>query len=134
MRDMTFVLHSIILWKVRTKPREGERAATCETWDNIKNENCDATRLRPHWRIISNLAEGGKGESFRAQAGVQKGPGKALGSVIAEGDFRRAFPGSFKRRVVWTGYTNTYTFLYSYTLSVKQKSLQRPPTIRFTVF
>jgi len=31
---------------------------------------------------------------------VQKGAGKALGSVIAEGDFRRAVPGSFKRGVV----------------------------------
>jgi len=35
---------------------------------------------------------GGVGEAFRAQARVQKGAGKALGSVIAEGDFRRAFP------------------------------------------
>jgi len=43
---------------------------------------------------------GGVGKAFRAQAGVQKGAGKALGSVIAEGDFRRAFPGSFKRWVV----------------------------------
>jgi len=39
---------------------------------------------------------GGEGEAFR----VQKGAGKALGSVIAEGDFRRAFPDSFKRGVV----------------------------------
>jgi len=31
---------------------------------------------------------------------VQKGAGKALGSVIAEGDFRQAFPDSFKRGVV----------------------------------
>jgi len=31
------------------------------------------------------------GEAFQAQARVQKGAGKALGSVIAEGDFRRAF-------------------------------------------
>ena len=46
---------------------------------------------------------------------MQKGAGKALGSVIAEGDFRRAFPGSCKRGGC-----------------VKQKSLQRPPTIRFT--
>ena len=51
-------------------------------------------------RIISNLAEVGVGEGFRAQARVQKGTGKALGSVIAEGDFRRAFQGSFKRGVV----------------------------------
>ena len=54
-------------------------------------------------RIISNLAEGGGGvvgEAFQAQARVQKGAGKALGSVIAEGDFRRAFPCSFKRGVV----------------------------------
>ena len=54
-------------------------------------------------RIISNLAEGGVGgvgEAFRAQARVQKETGKALGSVIAEGDFRRAFPDSFKRGVV----------------------------------
>ena len=54
-------------------------------------------------RIISNLAEGGLGvvgEAFQAQARVQKGAGKVLGSVIAEGDFRRAFPGSFKRGVV----------------------------------
>ena len=36
------------------------------------------------------------GEAFRAQARVQKGAGKALGSVIAEGDFRRVFPDSFK--------------------------------------
>jgi len=43
---------------------------------------------------------GGVGEAFRAQARVQKGAGKALGSVIAEGDFRRAFPDSFKRGVV----------------------------------
>jgi len=56
-------------------------------------------------RIISNLAEGGVGgvgEAFRAQAWVQKGAGKALGSVIAEGDFRRAVPGSFKQEVVWS--------------------------------
>ena len=31
---------------------------------------------------------------------MQKGAGKALGSVIAEGDFRRAFSDSFKRGVV----------------------------------
>jgi len=40
--------------------------------------------------IISNLAEGGVGrvgEAFRVQARVQKGAGKALGSVIAESDF-----------------------------------------------
>ena len=43
---------------------------------------------------------GGVGEAFRAQARVQKGAGKALGSVIAEGDFRRAFPDSFQREVV----------------------------------
>jgi len=43
---------------------------------------------------------GGVGEAFRAQAQVQKGAGKALGSVIAEGDFWRAFPDSFKRGVV----------------------------------
>ena len=36
------------------------------------------------------------GEAFRAQARVQKEAEKALGSVIAKGDFRRAFPGSFK--------------------------------------
>ena len=40
------------------------------------------------------------GEAFRAQARVQKGARKALGSVIAEDDFWRAFPGSFKRGVV----------------------------------
>jgi len=43
---------------------------------------------------------GGVGEAVRAQARVQKGAGKALGSVIAEGDFRRAFPDSFPRGVV----------------------------------
>ena len=43
---------------------------------------------------------GGVGEAFRAQPRVQKGAGKALGSVIAEGEFRRAFPDSFKRGVV----------------------------------
>ena len=31
---------------------------------------------------------------------MQKGAGMALGSVIAEGDFRRAVPDSFKRGVV----------------------------------
>ena len=51
------------------------------------------------------------GEAFRVQARVQKGAGKALGSVIAEGDFRRAFPDSG---------------------CAKQKSLQRPPTIRYS--
>ena len=54
------------------------------------------------WRIIYNLAEGGVRQAFWAQARVQKGAGKALGLVIAEGDFRRASPGSFKRGVVWS--------------------------------
>jgi len=43
---------------------------------------------------------GGVGEDFPAQARVQKEAGKALGSVIAKGDFWRAFPGSFERGVV----------------------------------
>ena len=65
--------------------------------------------LRPYLRIISNLAEGGVGgvgETFRAQVWVQKGAGKALG---------------LSRFLQTMG-------------SVKQKSLQRPPTIRFTDF
>jgi len=44
-------------------------------------------------RINSNLAEGGVegvGEAFGAQARVQKGAGKALGTEIAEGGFWRA--------------------------------------------
>ena len=40
---------------------------------------------------MPEVGVGGVGKAFRAQAGVQKGAGKALGSVIAEGDFRRAF-------------------------------------------
>jgi len=40
------------------------------------------------------------GEAFRAQARVQKGAGKALGSVIAEGDFRRGLSRFLQRGVV----------------------------------
>jgi len=40
------------------------------------------------------------GEAFGAQARVQKGAGKALGTEIAEGGFWRAFLGAFKRGVV----------------------------------
>ena len=43
---------------------------------------------------------GGVGKALRAQAGVEKGAGKALGSEIAEGDFWRAFQRSFKRGVL----------------------------------
>ena len=56
--------------------------------------------LHSYLRKIYNLAEGGVGEAFRAQVRVQKGARRALGSVIAEGDFRRASPDSFKRGVV----------------------------------
>ena len=40
---------------------------------------------------------GGVGEAFRAQARVQKGTGKALGTEIAEGGFWQAFLGFFER-------------------------------------
>jgi len=43
---------------------------------------------------------GGVGDAFGAQARVQKGAGKALGTEIAEGGFWRAFLGFFKRGVV----------------------------------
>jgi len=58
------------------------------------------SELRSYSRIFSNLAEGGVGEAFWAQARVQKRAGKALGTEIAEGGFWRAFLGSFIRGVV----------------------------------
>jgi len=56
------------------------------------------------------------GKAFRAQAGVQKGAGKALGSVIAAGDFQRA--AGLPRYLQTRG-------------CVKQKSFPRHPTIRW---
>jgi len=42
--------------------RSVHKIAACETCDSIRTKNCDATRLRPYCRVISNLAKESVGE------------------------------------------------------------------------
>ena len=96
----------------------------CETCDLISTENCDAKRLRPICRSSVHAWElfliwprgcGGSGGGFSSTGLSAEGSWEGLGF----GNRRRRFPAGLSRFLQTRG-------------CGKQKSLQRPPTIRFT--
>jgi len=104
--------------------RSVHNSAACETGDFVRIENCDATRLRPICRSSANIGGlfliwprgcGGSGGGFSSSGPSAEGSWEGLGF----GNRRRRFPAGLSR------------FLQM-RVCAKQKSLQRPPTIRFS--
>ena len=104
--------------------RSVHNSAACETCDFVRTENCDAKRLRPICRSSANIGGlfliwprgvWGSGGGFSSAGPSAEGSWEGLGF----GNRRRRFPAGLSRFLQTRG-------------CVKQKSLQRPPSIRFS--